>query len=277
MTHTRLSSYSRGGLTFDVSDSGPLDGPTVVLLHGFPANRHSFDDVVPILNAAGIRTLAPDQRGYSDRARPRRRRDYRSAELQRDVLELVNASGAGRVHLVGHDWGGALAWQLGSSAPERLTGITVLSTPHPAAMVRSLVCSAQALRSFYVLVFQVPLAPELVLRPRLARLLRRMGLNPTAAARYGEFMRTGNRLSGGLHWYRGLWLPDGRAPRSRAVQIRTTYVWGNRDQALGRRAAELSRRFVRAPYRFVELDENHWLPEHAPERVASEIIADVLP
>ncbi|MCP2031975.1 pimeloyl-ACP methyl ester carboxylesterase [Okibacterium sp. HSC-33S16] len=275
MTHTRLSSYSRDGLIFDVSDSGPLDGPTVVLLHGFPANRHSFDDVVPILNAAGIRTLVPDQRGYSDRARPRRRRDYRSTDLQRDVLELVNAAGQGRVHLVGHDWGGALAWQLGSSAPERLTGITVLSTPHPAAMVRSLFRSAQGLRSLYVLVFQVPLIPEAILRRRLARLLRRMGLNRTVAARYGEFMRKGNRLFGALSWYRGMWLPDGRAPRERAVQVRTTYIWGNRDQALGRCAAELSGRFVRAPYRFVELDENHWLPENAPERVAREIIVDV--
>ncbi|AWB87924.1 alpha/beta fold hydrolase [Mycetocola zhujimingii] len=276
-TAKRISTYTRGDLTFDVADSGPLDGPTVVLLHGFPANRHSFDGVVPILNAAGLRTLAPDQRGYSDRARPRRRRDYRAAELQRDVLALLDAAGVERVHLVGHDWGGALAWQLGAAAPERLTGLTVLSTPHPAALVRSLVTSAQLLRSFYILVFQLPVLPETLLRGRLAALLRRMGLKPSAADDYGKFMSKRGRLTGGLNWYRGMWLPDRGAPRARTVTVPTTYVWGNGDQALGRRAAELSQSFVRARYQFLEIEENHWLPENAPGVVARQIIADVVP
>jgi pimeloyl-ACP methyl ester carboxylesterase len=269
----RIHSYSRAGLTFDVSDSGPLDAPTVVLLHGFPANRHGFDDVAAILNAAGLRTLAPDQRGYSDGARPRRRRDYRGAELQRDVLAMLDAAGVERVHLVGHDWGGAVAWMLALSTPTRLTGLTVLSTPHPAALTRSLVTSAQALRSFYILVFQLPLLPELLLRRRLTALLVRMGLNPPAAAEYGAFMAQRGRLTGGLNWYRGVALPDRRATRSRRVTIPTTYIWGNGDQALGRRAAELTGSFVTAPYRFIELDENHWLPENAPDAVAREIIA----
>ena len=275
MTDNRISRYSRGGLTFDVTDSGPLTGPTVVLLHGFPANRHSFDAVVPILNAAGLRTLVPDQRGYSDGARPRRRRDYRGPELQRDVLALVNAAGCGRVHVVGHDWGGAIAWQLGASAPERLTGITVLSTPHPTALVRSLLTSDQLLRSLYILMFQVPWLPEVFLRSRLSGLLRRMGLNQMSAEAYGLFMSGRGRLSGGLNWYRGLWLPDRRASRERTVTVPTTYLWGNRDHALGRRAAELTGRYVRAEYRFVELDEDHWLPENAPKLVAREIIAAV--
>ena len=190
MTPERISRYSRDGLTFDVSDRGPLDGPAVVLLHGFPANRHSFDGVVPLLNDAGLRTLVPNQRGYSDDARPRRRRDYRSVELQRDVLALIDAAGQERVHLVGHDWGGALAWQLGAVSPERLSGLTVLSTPHPVAMNRSLVASAQLLRSFYVFVFQLPRIPEILLRRRLAVLLRRMGLNEASAARYGSSCRS---------------------------------------------------------------------------------------
>lgn len=278
MNPRRIQTFSRAGLTFDVSDSGPLDAPTVVLLHGFPANRHGFDDVAAILNAAGLRTLAPDQRGYSDGARPRRRRDYRAAELQRDVLAMMDAAGARRVHLVGHDWGGAIAWMLGSSVPGRLTGLTVLSTPHPAALTRSLVSSAQALRSFYILVFQLPWLPELLLRRRVAGVLLRMGLRSSSAAAYGAFMSQRGRLTGGLNWYRGMGMPGGRASGSsgtRTVTVPTTYLWGNGDQALGRRAAELSGSFVSGRYRFVELDENHWLPENAPDVVAREIIADV--
>lgn len=271
----RIHFYSRSGLTFDVSDTGPLDAPTVVLLHGFPANRHGFDRVAAVLNQAGLRTLAPDQRGYSDAARPRRRRDYRAVELQRDVLALIDAAGVQRVHLVGHDWGGAVAWMLGASAADRLTGLTVLSTPHPTALVRSLLTSTQALRSFYMLVFQLPWLPERLLRGRLATLLERMGLTPSTAASYGRFMAKPGRLTGGLNWYRGIVLPDRRASRKRRVTVPTTYIWGNGDQALGRRAAELTRSFVAAPYRFVELDENHWLPENAPDVVARAVIAGV--
>jgi pimeloyl-ACP methyl ester carboxylesterase len=267
----RIQSYSRAGLTFDVSDTGPVEAPTVVLLHGFPANRHGFDEVAALLNAAGLRTLAPDQRGYSDGARPRRRRDYRAVELQRDVLALMDAAGVDRVHLVGHDWGGAIAWLLATTAPDRLTGLTVLSTPHPAALSRSLVSSAQSLRSFYILVFQLPWLPELILRPRLTALLTRMGLRASSALAYGRFMSKPGRLTGGLNWYRGMGIPGGRARRVR-VTVPTTYLWGNADQALGRRAAELTGSFVTAPYRFVELDENHWLPENAPRVVASEVI-----
>jgi pimeloyl-ACP methyl ester carboxylesterase len=278
MNPRRIQSFSRAGLSFDVSDSGPLDAPTVVLLHGFPANRHGFNDVAAILNAAGLRTLAPDQRGYSDGARPRRRRDYRAAELQRDVLAMLDAAGTRQVHLVGHDWGGAIAWMLGASVPGRLTGLTVLSTPHPRALTRSLVSSTQALRSFYILVFQLPWLPELLLRRRVAAVLARMGLRSSSAAAYGAFMATRGRLTGGLNWYRGMGLPGGRASgvtRSDTVTVPTTYIWGNGDQALGRRAAELTGSFVSGPYRFLELDENHWLPENAPDAVAREIIADV--
>jgi pimeloyl-ACP methyl ester carboxylesterase len=275
MTRNRINTFSRAGLTFDVSDSGPLDGPTVVLLHGFPANRHGFDGVVPILNAAGFRTLAPDQRGYSDGARPRRRRDYRAVEHQRDVLALIKASGVQRVHLVGHDWGGALAWQIALAWPKRLTGLTVLSTPHPAALFRSLVLSGQLMRSFYILVFQLPWVPEAVLRTGLAAGLQKGGLNEASATQYGEFMAQRGRLTGGLNWYRGMWLPDRRADRQRMVTVPTTFIWGNGDEALGRRAAELTARFVAADYRFVELNENHWLPENAPDIVAGEILADL--
>jgi pimeloyl-ACP methyl ester carboxylesterase len=276
MNPRRIQSCSRAGLTFDVSDAGPLEAPAVVLLHGFPANRRGFDDVAALLNTAGLRTLALDQRGYSDRARPRRRRDYRAVELQRDVLSMMDAAGVERAHLVGHDWGGAIAWMLGLSAPERLTGLTVLSTPHPAALTRSLVTSSQVLRSFYMLVFQLPWLPELFLRRRLARLLTRMGLNSSSAAAYGKFMSKRGRLTGGLNWYRGIGLPGRRVSGDRMVRVPTTYIWGNGDQALGRRAAELTGSFVTAPYRFLELDENHWLPENVPEVIAREIIADII-
>lgn len=105
----RTTTFSRDGLTFDVTDTGPLGGEVVVLLHGFPTDRSSWDRVARRLHEVGLRTLAPDQRGYSPGASPSGLDAYRLDELVADVLALVDASGRERVHLVGHDWGGALA------------------------------------------------------------------------------------------------------------------------------------------------------------------------
>ncbi|MDF2554979.1 MAG: alpha/beta hydrolase, partial [Microbacterium sp.] len=257
----------------DVSDTGDVDGPVVVLLHGFPGSRRTWDAVAPLLEAGGARVVAMDQRGYSPGARPRRRRDYRAHDVVGDVLALLDALDADRVHLVGHDWGGFVAWRMASVAPHRLSGMTVLSTPHPHALTRSLFSSAQALRSAYIAFFQLPRLPEALVRPRLARLLVASGLSPAVAAEYERFLSGPGALRGALHWYRGMWLPDRRDGRTaQASTVPTTYLWGNRDPALGRRAAQLTRRYAGAAYRFVELDEGHWLPERAPSLVADAVL-----
>ncbi|MFC6010929.1 alpha/beta fold hydrolase, partial [Nocardia lasii] len=104
---TRLTSFTHHGLEFDVVDAGPIDGPVVVALHGFPQTSTSMAALTAILNARGYRTIAPDQRGYSPRARPRRRRAYRMSELVGDLVALIETVDRGPVHLVGHDWGAA--------------------------------------------------------------------------------------------------------------------------------------------------------------------------
>src|SRR6202000_1956864 len=132
-----MEQYRRNALTFDVRDAGPADGPVVVLLHGFPQRNDSWDAVIDRLTAQGYRCLAPNQRGYSPRARPSRRRDYRMSELVADVGALIAASGARRVHLVGHDWGAAVAWAAAAEMPERLATVSPVSVPHPAAVLKS--------------------------------------------------------------------------------------------------------------------------------------------
>ena len=275
MDEHRIASHTRGRLTFDVTDTGPLDGPVVLLLHGFPANRAAWHAVSARLNAAGVRTLAPDQRGYSPGAAPLRRRDYRAALVLDDAISLIGALGGRRVHVVGHDWGGFVAWGLRDAAPELLGGVTVLSTPHPRAMLRAVLSSAQLLRSAYIGFFQLPAVPERVLLPRLARLLRASGLPGDTADDYARFMARPTRLRTALTWYRGMWLPPRRAAEAVASVPPTTYVWGNRDQALGRRAAELTGRYAGGDYRFVEVDADHWLPETRAELVAGQILDDL--
>jgi pimeloyl-ACP methyl ester carboxylesterase len=269
-----LTRYSRDGLTFDVVDSGPRDGEVVVLLHGFPEDSSSWQAVTPVLDAAGYRTLAPDQRGYSPAARPTGAQHYRWRLLVDDVLALLDSAGAQQAHVVGHDWGGFVAWALAADAPQRVRTLTVLSTPHPAAMTKAMLGS-QALRSWYIGLFQVPWLAERVLAPgsRGWRLLL-TGLPREQVERYSARMREPGALTAALDWYRALprevAFPSVRVGR---ITVPTLYKWGNRDPGLGRAAAQATADMVSGPYRFDELlGAGHWLPELNADEVASRLL-----
>lgn len=265
------TTYRRDDLLFDVRDTGPADGEPVVLLHGFPQDGGCFDAVVPHLHAAGLRTLVPDQRGYSPGARPRGRWAYRTSELVADVEALLDDRGLAAAHVVGHDWGGAVGWALGAWLPDRTTSLTVLSTPHPAAMVAALP-GEQALASWYMAAFQLPVLPEAVLPLVLARVLRGSGLPPEVAQRYERRAAGVGARRAALDWYRAI--PFSRR-RIGPVDVPTTYVWGAQDPTLRRRAAELTAGQVRGPYRFEELEAGHWLPETRPVEVADAVLRRV--
>ena len=273
-----MDSFRRDGLTFDVRDAGPRDGEPVVLLHGFPQDSAAWDRVAPGLHQAGLRTLAPDQRGCSPMARPRGRGRYRLRETTADVLALLDAAGLESAHVVGHDWGGIVAWALGAWHPDRVRTLTALSVPHPAAMAKSMVTSDQALRSLYILAFQVPFLPERLLLSSggapLRRILRNGGLPPEAAAHYAGRMREPGALSAMLGWYRAL--PLSRRDPVGRVRVPTLHVWSTGDAFLGRAATEATARFVDAPYRLEVLEGiSHWIPELAPDRVAELVTAQV--
>jgi pimeloyl-ACP methyl ester carboxylesterase len=272
MRHTdqRTTTFTRDGLTFDVTDTGPLTGEVVVLLHGFPTDRSSWHRVARRLNDLGLRTLAPDQRGYSPGARPTELEAYRLDELVADVLALVDASGRERVHLVGHDWGGALAWLVAANHPDRIASLTVLSTPHPAAMGRAWRAGVEQKRkSWYIAAFQVPWAPERAVAATFHSLLAGTGLPTDDRRRYAARLAHADALAGPINWYRAARRSQVRAHR---VDVPTTYVWGSRDPFLGRTAAELTREHVTGEYEFVELDAGHWLPEAHDEEAASAIV-----
>jgi pimeloyl-ACP methyl ester carboxylesterase len=267
----RLTTFERAGLHFDVSDRGPLDGEVLVLLHGFPQDHRSWNAVVPGLHEAGLRTLAPDQRGYSPGARVRGAGQYRWRHLVDDVLALLDAAEAERAHVVGHDWGGFVAWALAADRPDRVSTLTALSTPHPAAMTRAML-RGQALRSWYMGLFQVPGLAEWLLRPGSPAWGATMrGLPHQAAAHCADLMSEPDALRAGLDWYRALprelVSPSVHVGR---VGVPTLYVWGTRDPALGRAAALATADYVTGPYRFeAVVGAGHWLPDTRADRVAS--------
>jgi pimeloyl-ACP methyl ester carboxylesterase len=293
-----VEQFSRQGLAFDVTDRGPVSGETVLLLHGWPQDQRAFDAVVPLLTAAGLRVLTVDQRGYSPGALPRGRSAYAVSELVADVVALLDSAQVGRVHLVGHDWGGTVAWAFAERHPTRLRSLTVLATPHHRAMAQALRGRDQQRRSWYMLAFQLPVLPEALLRSRLRGVLERSGLPAPLAQRYAARFREPGMARGGLGWYRALGVlqaakawdrlrpkafrtgsPGAGSPGAASVQgliqVPTTYVWGSLDEALGREAAELTQQFVAADYRFVEVEAGHWLPELCPDVVAREVLRRV--
>jgi len=274
---SRIRTYAHEGLRFDVEDSGPEDGEVVVMLHGFPQRHTSWRHVAPRLHEAGLRTLAPDLRGYSPGARPRRRSAYSLQHHVGDTVALAELTG-GPVHLLGHDWGGAIAWSTAGSHPEHVRTLTVVSTPHPRAFKRSLGTREQARRSWYMGAFQVPFLPELLagLAPRrFERFLAASGMTAEDLERFRTEILAYGALPGGLGIYRGM--PFSASGTGRSVRVPTTYLWSTRDTALGRPAEEASAAFVKANYDFRVLEGvSHWVPEHAPDAVADAALSRIV-
>lgn len=263
-----MQQFSRDHLAFDVIDAGPGDGPVVVLLHGFPELNTMWRPAIERLTARGYRCLAPLQRGYSPGARPKRRRDYRGTELVADIEALIDASGARRVHLVGHDWGAVVAWYVAQQLPDRLHTLTALSVPHPGAFLKAIGTSRQALASWYMLFFQLPWLPErFLLHPRVQKGF----LDTRADLALGQAevtaMQQPGALTAALNWYRAMLMSDPRRT-GRKVTVPTMYVWSDGDIALREKGARLCGDYVVGEYRFERLHGSHWLLDEQPDTIA---------
>ncbi|MGV9215197.1 alpha/beta fold hydrolase [Micromonospora sp. RB23] len=266
------------GLTFEVRTGGPSDGVPVLLLHGFPQHSGEWDDVVPPLHAAGLRTYALDQRGYSPGARPAEVPQYRIPELVADVVAVLDALDLEAAHLVGHDWGAVVAWAVAAAHPQRVRTLTAVSVPHPAAMAHALTTDGQQkARSSYIALFRKPGKAEKVLLAWHATALRKLlgGVGDAARVnRYAEPMREPGALTAALNWYRAMSRADLAAVGP--VAVPTTYVWSDRDVAIGRTAAEACAAHVTGDYRLVPLaGVSHWIPDAAPTALAEAVLARV--
>jgi pimeloyl-ACP methyl ester carboxylesterase len=272
---TQLTEFGNENLSFPVRDLGPLDGPVIIALHGFPQTASCWDAVASELAAAGYRVLAFDQRGYTPNARPHAVKAYRVDRLAGDVLALADAAGVERFHLIGHDWGGGIAWYVAARHAQRVASLTGVSTPHPRAFLTALPGS-QALRSWYILLFQLPWLPEYLVGlgggAIVSRGLRRSGLQDPATS--VRLLTDRSAAAGMINWYRALRIP-GVTPPGKVI-VPTLHVWSDRDPWLGRRAAELTAKWVDGPYQFhIMWGVSHWIPEERPKEL-SRLVLDHL-
>jgi pimeloyl-ACP methyl ester carboxylesterase len=281
--------YSRDGLTFDVDDSGPEGADLVVLLHGWPQDRTAWDKVTPLLTTTGVRVIAPDLRGYSPGARPGNHLDYEITEMVADVVALLDEVGAEQAHIVGHDWGGALAWAIAARAPERVATLTVLSTPSPSAMAKGVRSGDQLKHSWYMALFALPVLPVLFFRLFAQQILEKIGMPRERAAHDARRLKSPGAAEGTFAWYRAALSPTliwrkrrAKGGPRRSVHRRvipTAFVWGSKDPAFAKVSTDhtveqLRRRAGDRPELAItrELHTGHWLMETHPEVIAEVVL-----
>ncbi|OLT44605.1 haloalkane dehalogenase [Saccharomonospora sp. CUA-673] len=254
---------------FDAIAAGPHDGRPVLLLHGFPEAAIEWEHQVARLGAEGFRAVAPDQRGCSPGVRPDDVAAYAMDELVGDVVAMADALEWSRFDLVGHDWGGAVAWWTADRHPDRLRSLTAVSTPHPRALGRALrEDEDQALRSQYMRDWQSSRTEQRMLADD-ADALRRMYEWKVPRGHvddYVERLSEPGALTAALNWYRA---PNPKE-RMGEVTVPTLYVWSTEDVAFGSTAALATGDWVSGPYEFQMLEDvTHWVPEEAPEQLTA--------
>ena len=254
------------------------EGPLVVLLHGFPEFWYGWRHQIPALADAGYRVVAPDMRAYNLSNKPAGVAAYTVETLARDVEGLIRACGAERAALVGHDWGGIVAWHCAMRSPAVVERLAILNAPHPASLTRAVLNPLQWLRSSYVAFFQLPWLPEAALSAGGFAALRwlfrtdparRDAFDETDIERYVEAFSRPGALTATLNYYRAAVQRTpllGRTPVTR-IEAPVLVIWGERDRALGPELAEPDRTWV--PHARVERlpDASHWVQHDAPDRV----------
>jgi pimeloyl-ACP methyl ester carboxylesterase len=277
-----------GEVRLAVAEDGDPAREPVVLLHGFPELSHSWRHQLPALAAAGYHAVAPDLRGYGDSDRPAAVEEYAAPKLVGDVAGLIRALGHDSAHVVGHDWGGSLAWGLAGNMPEMVRSLTILNAPPGpvSARLRREDPDQQA-RSWYMLLFQFPGVAETWLSADDFANLRRFVFETAAPDAFPpedrrlfiEALERDGALTAALNYYRAnmppaSWLRD--PPDPPQVTVPTMIIWGEADANMGPELLRRSAATVTGPLRVERLPGvSHWVQQEAPDRV-NELLVDFL-
>lgn len=282
VTAIRTRTIRANGLGFTFDEAGEGDR-VALLLHGFPESRRCWRHQLAALAALGWRAVAVDMRGYGGSSRPRERAAYRIEHLVADTAALFEALGARRRVLVGHDWGGIVAWTFAARRASPLDGLVVVNAPHPAVFAQIIRSSwRQRLRSWYVLFFQLPWLPERMLSAshaaRVGKALQRSALRPETfppeiLAHYRDNAAAPGAVTAMLNYYRANFDLSEAAIEGPGIAVPTLLIWGERDRALGPELVAPTAEHV-ADLAISRLPGvSHWAPEEAPGQVNDALAA----
>lgn len=259
-------------VTLHTAVAGPENGPLVILLHGFPEFWYAWRKQIEPLVSQGYRVVIPDQRGYNLSEKPDGIESYQLDVLRDDVIELIKFFERKKAVVIGHDWGGIVAWHLAATRPDYVEKLLILNSPHTAVMKKTMIKNPiQIFRSMYVLFFQLPRLPERMLSANgftgLKKSLTDSSDHETfdnkELQRYAHAWSQPKSLSSMLNWYRALRI---KSSEPSTINIPVKIIWGYRDSFLSKKLAEESaKQCTNADT--VLVDATHWVHLEQPEIV----------
>ena len=266
-------------LNFHYVEAGK--GPLVILLHGFPEFWYSWRQQIPALVEAGYRVMAPDMRGYNLTDRPSITSKYTIHVLATDVVGLIQHAGEQNAHVVGHDWGAAIAWHVAMRYPKVVNQLAILNGPHPKVFERGIWRPSQLLRSWYMFFFQIPFLPELYMSKRYPKVMRKIStkhyvnqgkLSLNDIDVYSKVFKDRKSVRGPINYYRAVFRhPFASRNSNSVINAKTLVIWGRKDRHLGIRLSKPKSEHV--PHCHVEyLDASHWVQQDASAEVNSLLI-----
>ncbi|WP_190808597.1 alpha/beta fold hydrolase [Flagellimonas sp. S3867] len=250
-----------GELEFDCRFSGEATGEPVVLLHGFPETSIMWIGLMDYLASIGFYCIAPDMRGYSADACPKGVKNYAMEKLRADILNITDALGIGKFHLIGHDWGAIIGWDIVYNNPEKVISWTALAVPHSKSFLKAYKTDpVQQKKSRYVSLFLLPFIPEFKIRKHDFKGFRRLWKNSSSeeVEHYLSVFRRKSSLTGALNYYRANLGKKKMEPIGN-IETPTLYIWGKKDLAVGEVAAKGNEKYMKGDYTFLELEGGHWL------------------
>lgn len=286
MKDITLRSVQANGLTFEVAEAGAGDH-LALCLHGFPELHYSWRHQLPLLADMGYRVWAPDQRGYGGSTKPSGVDNYTMDKLAEDAAALFDASGASRLTLIAHDWGGAIAWFFAINRIRPIERLVVMNLPHPYCFAAALRHWPQRRRSWYIAAMQLPWLPEWWLARNdaaaIRRIFRGMAIDKSRFPDdvldvYAAAAMKPGALTGMLNWYRAAVRHRDRMAIGNGgrVDVPVLIVWGEEDRALGLETLNGTDCYV-ADLTLRRLPQvSHWVQQEAPEAVNA-ILAEWLP
>lgn len=259
--------YQVNGIKIHVTEAGPQDGRPIVFLHGFPDFWYGWKNQIGYFAALGFRVIVPDQRGYNLSDKPRGLKAYRTKHLMEDICDLVITMDLENVYLVGHDWGGIVAWMLGIYHPQQFRKIIILNAPHPGSLRKGISLS-QVFQSWYIYFFQIPGIPEWLCRRNNFRFLSRSMVKSSLPGtfhaedleRYRQAWK--GSLTSMINWYRAMRLSSEfrqNVKQPRMIELPVLLIWGKMDVTLNFRLAKASISFCRNGQLISFPDATHWL------------------
>lgn len=271
----RFSFQKTNGITLHVAEAGPLEGPLVVLLHGFPEFWYGWRHQIDALAQAGYHVLAPDQRGYNKSDKPPGRSAYHLDQLALDVVGLVENTGAKSFALIGHDWGSAVGWRLAAKFNSKMARFISMSAPHSAVWLEAIrTIPAQRKKSWYVGVFRLPWLPEFLMRLQNYKALAaamRETKRPEACTEqdlveYRRAWSTPGALTAMLNWYRAVQAKEAAQKPEKLIDVPAQILWGNDDKFGVPQLAEMSCQLC-SHATVHHLDATHWIQHDEPDQV----------